>query len=223
MANLKGVLGSRWLGNPRFLFTTLLLQIVLQPLPLLTAVPLKRLLLSLTLVGAVNMVCIKPRDRHIALGLGIPALLAIWATRILAVDLIAPLAFLLVILLYVFIVVRMLSRITRAESVTGDTIFLAASCFLLIGTIWALFYHTIVFLDPSAISGISESTATNLIPDLFYFSFVTLTTLGYGDIVPVTPFAKSVALVESVVGTLFVAIVIAIIVGKYAARGLVRD
>jgi hypothetical protein len=223
MSNREVVLRSRWLGNPVFLFTTLLLQIVLQPLPLSTAVPLKRLLLSLTLVGAVNMVCIKPRDRHIALGLGIPALLAIWAARVVAVDLLTLLAFLFVILLYVFIVVRMLTRITRAESVNWDTIFLAASCFLLIGTIWALFYHTIVLLDPSAISGISESTATNLIPDLFYFSFVTLTTLGYGDIIPVAPIAKSVAILESVVGTLFVAIVIAIIVGKYVARGLVRD
>jgi hypothetical protein len=205
------------------LFAALLLQIVLQPLSLSTAAPLNRLLLSLTVVGSVYVVCIERRDRRIALGLGILALAAIWVARVVAIDSLTLAAFVLVVLLYAFIVARMLVRIARPGAVNADTIVLAASCFLLIGTTWALLYHIIIHVDPTAISGISAPPDRTLSPDLFYFSLVTLTTLGYGDISPVTPIARSVAVLESVVGTLFVAIVIAILVGKYAARGMARN
>jgi hypothetical protein len=169
MTDTGSDLRSRWLGNPRILFSMLLLRIMLEPLSDTTAAPLSRLLLSFTVAAAVHATCTTPRDRRIAFVLGIPALTAIWWARLSEIGILDLVAFGLVVVLYLFIVARMLLRIVKAESVDGDTLFLAATCFLLIGATWALFYHAVVFLDPSALSGISESTDIALRPDLYYF------------------------------------------------------
>jgi len=158
---------SRWLGNPRILFAALLLRMILQPLSDTTAAPLNRLLLSFTVAAAVYVSCTTLRDQRIALILGIPALVAIWWARLGEIESLNLVAFGLVVLLFMFILAQMLMRIVKAESVDGDTLFLAATCFLLIGTTWALFYHAIVFMDPTAISGISEATGIAMRSDLY--------------------------------------------------------
>ena len=66
------------------------------------------------------------------------------------------------------------------------------------------------FFFPGAIAGIDPSGASGTVfSQLSYFSFVTLTTLGYGDLTPVHPFCQSLAIVESVVGVLFPALIVA--------------
>lgn len=55
-------------------------------------------------------------------------------------------------------------------------------------------------------------------PDLFYFSIVTLTTLGYGDITPVAPIARALAAIEAMVGVMFIAVIVSRLVGMHTAR-----
>jgi len=59
--------------------------------------------------------------------------------------------------------------------------------------------------------------------DLLYFSFVSLTTVGYGDVLPVSAFAKRLAVFESAMGSIYMAVIIAMIVGRYMSMQLVPD
>lgn len=112
-----------------------------------------------------------------------------------------------------FLVVVLVRRLFRTERVSADTLSSAASGYFLLGILWAFLYGVVHSLDPSAFRGLETANA----PELFYFSFVTLTTLGYGDIVPITDTAETVAVLEAVVGQLYLAITIARLVGLHIA------
>ena len=82
--------------------------------------------------------------------------------------------------------------------------------------IWALLYGITASLDGKAFSQaiIAEESYSNVV----YFSFTTLTTLGYGDIIPVSPLAKMLTNLEALIGQLYPAILIAILVGGYLSQ-----
>jgi hypothetical protein len=86
------------------------------------------------------------------------------------------------------------------------------AAYLLLGLIWSLAYDLIAFRIPGAFSIQGPSTSgdpESIQSHLFYFSFVTLTTIGYGEIVPVHPIARMLVILEGVTGQLFPAILIA--------------
>ena len=77
----------------------------------------------------------------------------------------------------------------------------------------------LVVWQPDSFTGLAPYTADSTIFwDMIYFSFVTLTTLGYGDITPTQPIAKSLAYTEALTGQLFIAILIGTLVGNIAGR-----
>jgi len=96
---------------------------------------------------------------------------------------------------------------TTYHRITG-----AVAAYLLIGMIWSLAYYLVTLCIPGAFSVQRPSVpggTESLQSQLFYFSFVTLTTIGYGDIAPVHPFVRMLVILEGVVGQLFPAILIA--------------
>ena len=114
-----------------------------------------------------------------------------------------------------FLIVMLLRRLVRTERVTADTLSSAVSGYFLLGILWSFAYALLLQLDPGAFRGVEEGGAA----DLFYFSFVTLTTLGYGDITPVSATAETVAVLEAIVGQLYLVITVARLVGmQIAAR-----
>lgn len=112
-----------------------------------------------------------------------------------------------------FLIAVMLRRLIRTERVTADTLSSAISGYFLLGILWAFFYGFIYELDANAFRGMTGRETQ----EFFYFSFVTLTTLGYGDIVPVSDTAETVAVLEAIVGQLYLAITIARLVGLHIA------
>jgi hypothetical protein len=106
---------------------------------------------------------------------------------------------------------------TRRASL--DTIFAAVVAYLLIGVGFALLYTMLLGLDPQAFNvadrpGFDERAA--LPSPLVYFSFVTIATLGYGDITPQLPLPQILSALEAVIGQFYIAIVIAWLVSRYA-------
>jgi len=88
----------------------------------------------------------------------------------------------------------------------------AVAAYLILGVIWSLAYYLIALRMPEAFSVQGPFTPGDgevLRSHLFYFSFVTLTTLGYGDIVPVHPMVRMLVILEGIAGQLFPAILIA--------------
>ncbi|QYK02036.1 potassium channel family protein [Shewanella psychrotolerans] len=84
--------------------------------------------------------------------------------------------------------------------------------FLLIGLIWSIIYILIFVVSPQAFNGIEGGPWRQNLSELTYFSFVTLTTLGYGDISPRTPFAQVMVYMEAIVGVFYMAVVVASLV-----------
>ena len=103
--------------------------------------------------------------------------------------------------------------IINAGTVTVDTVSGGISVYLLIGFVWAFFYGIVATLDVNAFS--EELFLQDSYLKVLHFSFTTLTTLGYGDIVPVSEIAQVLANMEAIIGQMYSTVFIAILVGNY--------
>jgi voltage-gated potassium channel len=86
--------------------------------------------------------------------------------------------------------------------------------YLLLGIIWATLYMMLAALRQGAFNGLPAGSWHETLPSLLYFSFVTLTTVGYGDITPISPLAHFLALMEAVIGQFYLAVLVASLVGS---------
>ncbi len=109
-----------------------------------------------------------------------------------------------------------LRDILLSQQITIDTIRGGICVYLLIGFVWALLYGITASLDSNAFS--QPIIEIESYGRAVYFSFTTLTTLGYGDIIPVSPLAKMLTNLEGIIGQLYPAILIAILVGGYISQ-----
>ena len=118
----------------------------------------------------------------------------------------------LALVFLVLLTALILSQAFREGPTTSRRIMGAVAAYLIIGLMWSLAYYLVALLVPGAFniqSSPGPMHGESLQSHLFYFSFVTLTTIGYGDIVPVHPIVRMLTILEGVVGQLFPAILIA--------------
>lgn len=109
-----------------------------------------------------------------------------------------------------------IARVFRSGGITIYRIYGAIAVYLLLGILWGEFYILVYLLRPGSFY---FDPATQFgeppISELLYFSFTTLTTVGFGDIVPVHPVARSLATLEALVGQLYPAVLLARLVTLY--------
>lgn len=123
------------------------------------------------------------------------------------------------------VIAALLGSVMRSGAVTSDRIAGAISVYLLLGLAWALAYGLVGVLDSSAFGGVepaAQGAPSEAEYGFLYYSFATLSTLGYGDVVPLSPVARSLAWTEAVTGQLFLAVLVARLVGLQIA-GPARD
>ena len=116
----------------------------------------------------------------------------------------------------VYVVTRILGFVLRSGSVTGEKLCAALCVYLLLGICWSLLYSLQENLRPGSFSTPDGGPAEWR--DLIYFSFVSLTTLGYGDVTPVTSHARSFAMLEATTGSFYLAVLVARLVSAYRPR-----
>ena len=104
-------------------------------------------------------------------------------------------------------------QVLFAGAVDMNRIVGAICIYLLMGLIWALMYLFIAQAIPGAFNGVEQMVWYDNFADVAYFSYVTLTTLGYGDISPVAPIARFLVYMEAVVGVFYLAILVASLIG----------
>ncbi len=107
-----------------------------------------------------------------------------------------------------------LEHVVSAEDVDFDILCGGVSLYLLLGVTWAVVYQLLESTAPGSFR-LSAGGTLDLTSELLYFSFTTLTTLGYGDITPVDPVARILSVMESVAGALFLAVFVARLVSLY--------
>lgn len=119
-----------------------------------------------------------------------------------------------------------ITHVLSYKHVSADAIYGAISAYLLIGIIWAFIYTALELAQPGSFK-FPEALTLNSIQlaqqrfyfaHFFYFSLVTLTTLGYGDMVPLTLGARGFASLEAIAGQLYIAVLIARLVGLHISH-----
>src|SRR5437867_3793357 len=105
-----------------------------------------------------------------------------------------------------------------APSVTSEVPCASISAYLMLGLIWTLAYWLVDRLTPGGAFSYNTNTGEHSMSGFtgFYFSFITLSTVGYGDITPVSRFARWLAAMEAMTGLLYVAVLIARLVSLYS-------
>lgn len=123
-------------------------------------------------------------------------------------------AFILLIVILVPILVLQ-HEFFSTQKVTGDTLKGGIAIFVLMAVAWAMVYTILLDFDPNSFAGVKPSQVRS---DLLHFSFVTLTTLGYGNILPATPPIRIASDLEAIAGVMYPAILISRLVSKYTPK-----
>ncbi|KAA6185109.1 two pore domain potassium channel family protein [Thiohalocapsa marina] len=145
----------------------------------------------------------------------VPALATRWTFFWLQASALAPISISFSLLFTVFNAGALFLYIQRRGSPTNDTVYGGICVYVLLGYAFALIFILLEMLAPGsfAFASAPPQGTIELQSQLIYFSFVTLSTLGFGDITPATPPAQSLTMIESVVGPMFIAVFIARLVG----------
>ena len=145
-----------------------------------------------------------------------------WLAETLSLSLLTQISFLVNILFFDLIVLLFILQIAKAKTVTFRVIMESVTGYLMLGLSFSILIGLVCFIDPSSFS--FQHLTGEMNPSYSYFSnytyyaFVTLTTLGYGDVVPLSPAARSLSIFTSITGQMYVAIIIAALVSKYLGQ-----
>jgi len=107
------------------------------------------------------------------------------------------------------------NQIVHDREISANRVIGTMSLYLLLGLMWAVAYAILEMLTPGAFSGLVEPLSQGWSSEWLYFSFVTMTTLGYGDITPITAIARTLAYMQAIFGQFYIAIVVAGLVSAY--------
>tara|TARA_B110000467_G_scaffold149171_1_gene155614 strand:+ start:216 stop:890 length:675 start_codon:yes stop_codon:yes gene_type:complete len=114
---------------------------------------------------------------------------------------------------------RTAKQVLFTGDIDGNKILGAICLYLLMGLIWAVMYTLLQLNFANGFNDINNSNQWfELFPDFIYFSFVTLTTLGFGDISPALPLARFLVYFEAIVGQFYLAVLVASLVGSHMAN-----
>ena len=115
-----------------------------------------------------------------------------------------------------FVVFQFLRFILRSPRVNSEVLCAAVATYLLLGLLWASAYTLVARLVPGSFAGVAAGGPPLHGFDASYFSLITLTTVGYGDIAPVSGPARMLAMMEAVTGTMYMAVLVARLVSGYS-------
>ena len=144
-----------------------------------------------------------------------------WFSSLFQLELIQIISKSADILFFLVTVVSLIRQIATAKQVTAGVIMGSVSGYLLMGIIYSIFISIIIKNDPGSYSNISLDISQESGIDAsfsLYYSFVTIASLGYGDIVPLKPYSRSLATFIAVSGQFYIAVIVALLVGKFSSQ-----
>ncbi len=219
------------LGRHGVLLASLVVLLVALPVgnALVGALPLFPLLLALVLIAAVLVNSHRRWVFILALLVGIGAVLGLAYSEVAGSGAVRVASQLLSVVLLGVTTLVMFISLLRADRVSLDTIVGGICVYLLIGLGFAVTFILMVELSPGAfvqgdqaiVRVAADASAHTL--TLFYFSFVTITTLGYGDITPQGGIAQMLVIAEAMIGQLYLTIFVARLIASYVARDRIGE
>jgi hypothetical protein len=176
--------------------------------------------ISAILLSGVHAISGRRRNVYIASLLALPMLASIWSEYFVENKYVVIVGTLCGVVFFAYMIVNILHFIYKQDEVTRDLIVGAAVVYLLMAMMWTFIYKVVEMAHPGAFT----ISATDIHERLrfTYFSLVTITTLGYGDIVPTTGLASALATLEAVVGQLYLVTTVAWLVGVRVSQSRER-
>ena len=179
----------------------------------------------ITLLAGIFAISRTKRVLVTASTLGVLAFAAAWSSEAMGTTSLFVAGDVAMLAFFGFTAAMVIHDIWKAERVSSDTVIGSVCAYMLIGATWALLYSLTELVSPgsfhftAAAAGAAEQVMRHRdYPVLMYFSFVTLASLGYGDIIPVHGGARMLATAEAIVGQFYVAILVARLVALHLAH-----
>jgi hypothetical protein len=179
------------------------------------------ILWSAIFISAVYAISRKKSHIFIAVLLALPMLGAIWTKYFVQHKALVVAGSLCGAAFFLFAIIQMLLFIYSHKEVTRDLIIGAAVVYLFIGLMWTFIFVVVETLHPGSFK-IPEVQGLETTRQFVYYSFVTLTTLGYGDITPITSMARSLCILEAVIGQLYLVVQVAWLVGVHVSQSMMK-
>tara|TARA_B100000809_G_scaffold262918_1_gene314964 strand:+ start:2523 stop:3137 length:615 start_codon:yes stop_codon:yes gene_type:complete len=157
-------------------------------------------------------ICQRLKNNYFYHGIGVITLITIWLEFIYPnIDNLKLGRLASSFLLFLFLSFVLIKQLISDKSFNLKSILGAISGFLFIGLIGGVMFETMQYLNPKSFIGVAiENSYT-----FYYFSFVSITTVGYGDVTPALPPAQAITILMSIVGQFYLAVVVAVFVGKF--------
>ena len=176
--------------------------------------------ISYTLIYIAAILSLEKRSKIILILFGSTFFME-WFSGLFQLELIQIISKSADILFFLVTVVSLIRQIATSKQVTAGVIMGSVSGYLLLGIIYSIFISIIIKNDPGSYSNVTleisqESDVNASFP--LYYSFVTIASLGYGDIVPLKPYTRSLATFIAVSGQFYIAVIVALLVGKFSAQ-----
>ena len=214
-----------WYLGPYFIMCCVMVAAVLvYPLVhTLAGVVLVQIVYTAILLSALYTVTRSPALFRIGLVLLIPALFANWVLDPADNPVLSIVASTAILAIMLGAIASMLRHIIMAKRISQDIIFGSVAVYLLAGVMWAYCYEFLNDITPGQViesvgSVLTMENRAAMFPEFTYFSFITLTSVGYGDLAPIGPPARALAIVEGIFGQLYTAILIGKLVGMKVAQ-----
>lgn len=211
-----------------YLLVSIFLYLILGPI--VESIPFAHVILNIflstVLILAVYAIRKKTELIRGSITLLIVTLVLLWIGSLGLVELSAKAASILLCLYICSLVYSFCKYIFSAKRVDANLISATLCLYLLLGLLWGTIYATFEAFRPGSFAGelLAEAdTATDKLHYLYYFSYITLTTLGYGDILPQTREAAALCQVEAILGQFFTAVLVARLVGIQVSQQFTGD
>jgi len=175
--------------------------------------------LTAVFISAIYAVSQKKYFCLIGILLALPRLAVTWSSYFVKIPIMPLAGSCFGILFFAFMVITILLFVFEQREITLDVINGAIVVYLLIAIMWAFIFRFMEILHPGSFvtsQGLGEETR----PTFIYYSFVTITTLGYGDTTPQTDVAKTFSFLEAVIGQIYLVVLVARLVGIHIGQSM---
>ncbi|UCD52404.1 MAG: two pore domain potassium channel family protein [Phycisphaerales bacterium] len=202
------------------IFAAPIVSVVRERTPTLFSRVLVLACFSLMLLSALFAIS---RSRHQLIAaalLSVPSVILLSVNAVQGNDHVRAWGYVLTILFLGYTIFLIVAALFRQRTITGDIICASLCAYLLLGMFWAHIYSLTEILLPGSfsrelnVSGAQSGYA-------FYHSFVTLSTLGYGDVTPLNPIARVFSYSEAIAGQIYLAVLVARLVGLHISQTLI--
>ncbi len=206
-------------GNFFYLLAGLLFYVLVAPLVTQWSSAARQVLVTLPLTAAlvIGVWSLPSSSRSMRIGwalAGASVMLSIWNT-LAPSDTLVLLTLGVALAFFLLTIAIALREVIFGGAVDGNRLAGSICVYLLLGISWAILYSFVYTIWPGSFSGLDPETPSIL--EFTYYRFVTLTTLGYGEITPVAPFARALAFLEAIAGVMYTTLLVAALVGAHVA------